>query len=156
PPTLKLAEGAITFEVDPLYERMHALMPVAGERYLLAATSEKRNTGKPTRLLWGVLGAKKALGEQHLPSGEVVVDYDPKTHRVLSYTDAFVNPAMQKEDGAILSVWEVLPTDRVATAVVRWKTECGYAGDEKWAGFVNGNLVVHRDSRAHVTAWDLT
>jgi hypothetical protein len=56
----------------------------------------------------------------------------------------------------MLTLWEVLPTDKEVKPVVRWNVRAADSGPgtEPWARLIDGNLVVHRYAENEYVVWD--
>lgn len=144
-----LVQGGYGFPMASVFDQLGAVLPLGGAGSLLLAAVENRAGDAPTRLLWANLQKQELAGQQLLPAGEVVLDYHPPSHRLLTYhDDRQLSELMQ------LTVWEVLPTDKDVKAVIRWQAPAKWV-HEPWGRLIDGNLVLHRTNAQEYAAWDL-
>lgn len=155
PSYLKLKQGGVAFPVA-FFGKIGAILPVGGgDGWVLTAVPDGTPGGAlPTRLLWISLERQKVESELLLPPGELVLDYHPPSHRLLT--------ASKVEDGALttarkaaLTVWEVLPTDKRVEPVVRWRIEADRGGlQDLWARILDKRYVAQRGSNHEIIVWD--
>jgi len=155
PAYLRMKHAGAAFPAEDMRDRVGAVLPVGGpEAWLLAAVERggfREDT--PTRLLWASLAQKKIKGRQLLPPGEIVLDYHPPSHRLLTY--ALVKTGSDPRGTAALTLWDVLPSDGLVQPVVRWNAEpSGGRPHDPWARLVDGNVVLHQWTRHEFVAWD--
>lgn len=153
PGYLKLTQGGLGFPTDDFADRIGAVLPIGGpDAWLLAAVEDPRQE-RPTRLIWVSLKRQKIEGKQLLPPGEIVLDYHAPSHRLLTY--ALLKGAGDPWGSPVLTLWEVLPTDKQVNPIVRWN-----ANPDKdrphtpWARLVDGDTVVHRWKSHDLAIWD--
>jgi hypothetical protein len=158
PSYLKLKQGGVGFPKIGFFEKIGAVLPIGGkDSWLLAAVEDGTpSDAQPTQLIWASLVRQKIGGRQLLPPREIVMDYYPPGHRLLTY-GAVGNPqehwGFDKQHA--LTLWEVLPTDKQVKPIVRWETPLQeHARDVLWARMVNSNIVVQRLSEQEIVAWD--
>ena len=155
PTYLRLKQGGVGFPLEDFFDRIGAVLPVGGpDGWLLAALENATPGGNlPTRLLWASLTRQKIEGRQLLPPGEVVADYHPPSHRLLTYGRTDDDQGKKR---LALTVWEVLPTDKEVTPVVRWIADKGRASTKNpWARLVDGTTVVQRIDRHEFVGWSV-
>ena len=101
---------------------MGAVVTIGGkESWVLAAVEGcQLQTTSPTKLLWVSLAQRKVAGRQLLPPAETVLDYYPPAHRLLTYATVKAKGEPPFAETAVLTLWEVLPTDKQVKPVVRW------------------------------------
>jgi SLA1 homology domain 1, SHD1 len=136
----------------PNYQRLKEggfSFPVGGRGSYVLGVVENATPGGalPTRLMWAALEEKKLAGRQLLPSGEVVMDYHAASHRLLTHN--------MVDEQQVLSVWEVLPTDKEVKPVVRWNGDGGEWVVDPWARMVDANTVVSRFKKQLYVGWDI-
>jgi hypothetical protein len=155
PEYLKMTQGGASFPVGDAADRLGAVLPIGGPDGWLLAAVEKTHASAdvPTRLLWASLTRQRIEGQQLLPAGEVVLDYHPPSHRLLTYSE--VASEGSAGDKAVLSLWEVLPADRVVTAVMRWDASTKEHARDPWARLIDGNLVLQRRGDHEIVLWDV-
>jgi hypothetical protein len=107
-------------------------------------------------LVWASLAQQKIKGQQSLPPFEVVLDYFPPGHRLLTYSAGSESTfAGGGKRAATLTLWEVLPTDKQVKPVVRWSVPSDEHGnDVVWARLVNKDIVIQRTAQHDLVAWD--
>lgn len=157
----KLKQGGIGFPTEPVLERVGVVLPVGGNDSLIMAAVEYERLGKekPNTLWWASLSSQKVIGKQLLPPKELVLDYHPRSHRLLTFSSLST-----KEDRwgkPALTLWEVVPTDNVIKAIVRWDID--FLGRDKqgnsdnytpWARVLDGNLILHRLRDHEFVVWN--
>jgi len=155
PAYLRMKHAGAAFPAEDMRDRVGAVLPVGGpEAWLLAAVERQGfREDVPTRLLWASLAHKKIEGRQLLPPGEIVLDYHPPSHRLLTY--ALVKTSVDPWGKAALTLWEVVPTEGLAQPVVRWNAEPSRGRPhDPWARLVDGNIVLHQWTHHDFVAWD--
>ncbi len=158
PGYLALKQGGVGFPMNDIFDRVGALLPVGGENILLLAAVENQNPSAPTptRLKWASLKDKKVVAEQLLAPGELVLDYHPPSHRLLTISSRSGAFMMQQEPIA-LAVWEVSTEDKTLKPIARWQSDTGATGPnlDPWARLVDGDTVIHRWSDHELVAWSI-
>jgi hypothetical protein len=153
----KLKQGGVGFVREGFFDRLGAVLPVGGaESWVLAAIEDETpGEAKPTRLLWASLVAQKINGRQLLPPRELLLDYHPRSHRLLTFSSL-----RTKDDpwgSPTLTLWEVVPTDTSVKPIVRWDIDFGTWKNDHyapWARLVDGNVVVHRLADHEFVVWN--
>jgi len=161
PAYMVLPQGGVGFGKHYEDEQFGLIQPIGGPDGLVLVSAEypvdprKPDEFDRTRIAWISLKEKKITKEQSLPDGEMVLDYHPSSHRLLTYRYDR-SPARFGRRKTILSVWEVLPTDESVEPIVSWEayTDEGY-DKEPWARLINGNLVLHRFADKQYVGWDV-
>ncbi|MGE0755817.1 MAG: SHD1 domain-containing protein [Pirellulaceae bacterium] len=154
PGYLQLQAGGVAFPIPSVWDRLGAIIPLGGADSWLLAAVESRETSSPvaTRMLWASMKKGELGGQQSLPPGEVVLDYHPPSHRLLTWATVSQEDAEQK----VLTVWEVLPTDKQVKLVVRWNvTPPERPVREPWGRLVDGQVAVFRWTNQEYTGWDI-
>lgn len=157
PAYLKLKQGGVGFPTDDFFDRLGAVLTVGGKDAWLLAAVENETPGKalPTRLLWASLERQKIEGRQLLPPGELVLDYHGPSHRLLTFSKE--KGEKSRDDVAVLSLWEVTPTDAKVKPVVRWKADSGEGGlHEAWGRIIDADVVLQRWKKQEYIGWDVT
>jgi hypothetical protein len=156
PSSLRMQEGGFAFPIGGVFERLGAVLALGGaDSWILAAVeSGHANAMEASKLLWVTLGKREIGGQQLLPPGEIVLDYHPASHRLLTYAE--LPGASTFERQRVLSLWEVLPADKQVKPVARWNVE----PDERptrdpWGRLVTPDLVLHRWKDHEYVAWDI-
>jgi len=161
PSYMVLPVGGVGFGKHYEEEQFGLIQPIGGPDGLVLVSAEypvdpkKPDEVNRSRIAWVSLKEKKITKEQSLPDGEMVLDYHPSSHRLLTYRYEPISGRFDRQK-CLLSVWEVLPTDESVTPVVSWEAypEDGYNGDP-WARLINGNLVLHRFADKQYVGWDV-
>jgi len=155
PAYLTMKHGGVGFVMEDFWDRIGAVLPIGGPDGWLLAAVEHQSPSEPlpTRLLWTSLERQQIEGRQLLPPGEVVLDYHPPSHRLLTY--ATVETPENRWGKSVLTLWEVLPTDKQVKPVVRWNAEPSERRPgEPWARLIDGNAVVQRWTDHDFVVWD--
>ena len=158
PTYVRLKQGGTGFPVDGFSQRIGAVLPVGGpDGWVLASVEDDSGLQPvPTQLLWVSLVRQKIESKIALPPGEKVLDYHPRSHRLLTSASQESSMGARREP-LLLTVWEVLPTDKNVTAVVRWDTADGTPGERSsWARLTDGNTVLQCLHDQEYVAWDLS
>lgn len=153
PAYVTLKQGGTAFAKADSRESITAVMAIGGpDGWLLAAT--KNESEKPSRLLWISAEKNKGEGHQLLPPGEIVLDYHAPSHRLLTYTE--YKDHKTYGNATVLTLWEVLPTDKDAKAIIRWDATVDWTKKpgEPWARLINGDVVLHRAKKHEFVGWD--
>jgi hypothetical protein len=156
PAYLQIKQGGVGFPLGEFFDSIGCVLPIGGEDSWLLASMQNGNPSEPlpTRILWASLTKDKIRGSQILAPGEMILDYHPPSHRLLT-----LSSADGKRSGwgpAVLTVWEVLPEDKAATPVVRWHAApTSDRPSDPWARFVDGDIIVHRWGRHEIVAWSV-
>jgi hypothetical protein len=156
PAYLQIKQGGVGFPLGEFFDSMGCVLPIGGEDSWLLASMQNGNPREPlpTRILWASLAKEKIRGSQILAPGEMVLDYHPPSHRLLT-----ISSADGKRLGwgpVVLTVWEVLPEDKAATPVVRWHASpTDDRPGDPWARFVDGDIIVHRWGKHEIVAWSV-
>lgn len=161
PSYLVIPQGGVGFSKHYEEEQFGLIQPIGGPEGLVLVSAEypvdprKLDEVNRTRIAWVSLKEKKISKEQSLPDGEMVLDYHPASHRLLTYRYGPTSGSFGNRK-CVLSIWEVLPTDDSVTPVVSWEAypEDGYNGDP-WARLINGDLVLHRFANKQYVGWDV-
>ncbi len=109
--------------------------------------------GQSLANIWAALEEGKVKGRQLLPPGEVVLDYHARSHRLLTY--ASVKSEGDAWGKPVLTVWEVLPTDKQVKPIVRWNAASKSSPSDVWARMIDGNTVLHRWQKQQYVGWDI-
>ncbi len=156
PAYLQIKQGGVGFPLGEFFDSIGCVLPIGGEDSWLLASMQNGNPGDPlpTRILWASLTKDKIRGSQVLAPGEMILDYHPPSHRLLT-----LSSADGKRSGwgpAVLTVWEVLPEDKSATPIVRWHAApTDGRSRDPWARFVDGDIIVHRWARHEIVGWSV-
>lgn len=161
PSYMVIPAGGVGFGKHYEEEQFGLIQPIGGPDGLVLVSAEypvdprKPDEFDRSRIAWISLKDKKISKEQSLPDGEMVLDYHPASHRLLTYRYARDGGRFGRRK-CLLSIWEVLPTDDSATPVISWEAfpEDGY-DKEPWARLINGNLVLHRFADKQYVGWDV-
>ncbi|WP_165698604.1 SHD1 domain-containing protein [Bremerella volcania] len=161
PSYMVIPQGGVGFGKHYEEEQFGLIQPIGGPDGLVLVSAEypvdprKADEFDRTRIAWISLKEKKISKEQALPDGEMVLDYHPASHRLLTYRYKRISGSFGRRK-SILSIWEVLPTDESMTPIVSWEAypEDGY-DKEPWARLINGNLVLHRFADKQYVGWDI-
>jgi hypothetical protein len=145
-----LVQGGYAFPTAGIHDRLGAVLPLGGAGSLVLAAVESGLGDSPTRLLWANLEKQELEGQQLLPAGEVVFDYHPPTHRLLTFqNDRELGQVMQ------LTIWQLLPAAKTVVPVIRWQAPAKWV-HEPWGRLVDGNIVLHRTDAQEYVGWDVT
>ncbi len=161
PSYMVIPQGGVGFGKHYEEEQFGLIQPIGGPEGLVLVSAEypvdprKLDELNRSRIAWVSLKEEKITQEQPLPDGEMVLDYHPTSHRLLTYRYAPSSGRFGNRK-CLLSVWEVLPTDKSVTPVVSWEAypEDGY-NDEPWARLINGDLVLQRYDNKQYVGWDV-
>ncbi|MBA2116237.1 SHD1 domain-containing protein [Bremerella alba] len=161
PSYMVIPVGGVGFGKHYEEEQFGLIQPIGGPDGLVLVSAEypvdptKPDEVNRSRIAWVSLKEKKITQEQALPDGEMVLDYHPASHRLLTYRYKPVGGRFGRRR-CVLSIWEVLPTDTSVTPVVSWEAypEDGY-NDDPWARLINGDLVLHRFDNKEYVGWDV-
>jgi len=161
PSYLVIPPGGVGFGKHYEEEQFGLIQPIGGPDGLILVSAEypvdprKPEEVNRSRIAWVSLNERKITKEQSLPDGEMVLDYHPASHRLLTYR---YEPTVSRfgRRKCILAIWEVLPTDESVTPVVSWEAypEDGF-NSEPWARLINGDLVLHRYDDKQYVGWDV-
>lgn len=89
PTYAKVTPARVAIPAQGLQEELTAVMVVGGpDMWVLCAFAGPELMDVPSRLVWASLERQKAEGQQLLGPGEVVLDYHPVSHRLLTYKEA--------------------------------------------------------------------
>jgi hypothetical protein len=150
--SLTLGEGGSAFEVGNLFDKIGAIIPLGGsDQWLLASleSSWSREESKlPTRLMWVSIKKAKMKRMHPLTPGVQLKDYYAPMKLALTYDSQVTKP--------ILSLWKSEPGETKAKLMLSWYGSQNSKGsrDESWARFINDRIVVFRDSKRNLIAWD--
>jgi hypothetical protein len=158
-----LQQGAAAFARRDFFDERERVVPIGGNDSLVLASVQNRGTHDEATayLVWASLAKQQVVGQQLLPPGEVLLDYFPPAHRLLTYTTVETSSRKSLDDATlVLTLWEVLPNDKQVKPIVRWDSGNvghGNANPHIWARLVNGNIVVQVTESGferHVVAWN--
>ena len=145
PTSVCAVQGGAAFATEDFIDRPGSLLPVGGADCWLFALleSSKHCRVNPTRLLSVPLARKKLEARKTLPAGEILIGYNAKIRRAHTKSDA-----EQGSSSAVLTLWDVSPTDKVAKPLVRWhnpgKDQHGFA---LWARILHDGSVLRRRNK---------
>ena len=90
PKYILLQPGSATCSTAGFFDEVATVLSIGGKDSLVLAALEEGMPGRsnPTRLLWASLTQQKIVGQQSLPPSEIVLDYFPPGHRLLTYRGA--------------------------------------------------------------------
>jgi hypothetical protein len=160
PTYVKLKQGGVGFPAEDFFDELVAVMPVGGPDSWLLAAVENHTPGNPlpTQLIWASTVRQKVERRQLLPAGEIVLDYYPPGHRLLTAATVDASGVATKhprEGTHTLTLWDVLPTDAKAVPVVRWEAPFKSIGSQSmWARLADKNTVIQRRNKQEWVAWD--
>jgi len=155
PDYMRLKEGSVVFPKPDDSDELSLVLPIGGpDAWLLTALSNERDDNFPTRLIWASIAKRKISSVLMLPVGEVVLDYHPRSHRLLTYNQ-IKSEDIGFDKQIALTLWEVLPTDEAITPVMRWDgSASNKRWDKPWGRIIDGNLVLHRRDKQEYVCWD--
>jgi hypothetical protein len=158
PRYLKLKQGGAGFSMVNHFEAVGAILAVGGPDSWLLVSVEDFSGLNPsvTRLLWISTTRQKVEGRQLLPPGELVLDYLPPCHRLLTYSIFKDAKSELLGKAGTLTLWEVLPTDKAVQPVVRWDIgKYDPAGKPPWARLIDKDIVVQWSRSRELTVWNV-
>ena len=130
-----LKEAGMLVKKQDAYATVDAVLPVGGPRKLLMlglsrlTLPEQNNLGA---VLWLSLEEQKVLGKLYLPSGEQVIDYAPAFGRLLTVADRPEEGFGGLKSGDVsLTLWDLPPGGKQATALARWRTMLSSSSTER-------------------------
>ncbi|WP_158545354.1 SHD1 domain-containing protein [Bremerella cremea] len=160
PSYMKLKEGGAAFGRLGDFsdgEEFGVIIPVGGPDSLVLASAERhpRKGEATTRLIWVSIADNKIAAQQKLPPEEYVLDYHPPSHRLLTYSYIDGETLGSKKKIA-LAIWEVLPTDEMATPIVRWEAHpLEGTSVDPWAQIIDGRIVLQRWDKGEYVGWNV-
>lgn len=158
PASMKMKQAGVAFPVKDSWDRLGGIIPLGGPESGLLAVVEGTSSfhPRPTQLLWASLGKQKIIGQQTLPAGEIVLDYDTASKRLL--TGVVDKPEGDDWGKFTLSLWEVAYNDKQPKPIIRWQANPNdrfHIPREPWARLLDGKTVLHRWKDQEYVVWDI-
>ena len=143
-----LKEAGMLLEEQGMHQTVDAVLPVGGPNKLLMlglsglALQKQYDLGA---VFWLSLEQQKVLGKVYLPAGEEVIDYAPAFGRLLTVADRSDEGfGMGKGGNVSLTLWDLPPGGKKATALGRWRTMIGtFSKEKQQARIVSEDLVIY-------------
>ena len=158
PKYLKIQQSGVSFPLNSDFgvEDFIGYVSLIGGKdawALAALESSGSKSSAPTRLLWASLSRKRIEGQQLLPPSEVVLDYYPPGHRLLTCQ---LSEEAWKGGGAVsLRLWDVLPTEKKVKPIVCWDVHTSEHGRTVlWARLASEDIVIQKMGEHDIVAWD--
>lgn len=150
--SLTLSEGGSAFEVGNAFDKIGAIIPLGGsDQWLLASLESSAGSEKsklPTRLMWVSVKKSKMSRMHPLSPGVRLKDYYAPLKLALTHDPHSPKP--------VLSLWKSEPGIEHGKLILSWYGSeiTQRTSDASWARFASDRIVVFRDSKRNLIAWD--
>jgi hypothetical protein len=157
-PGRNLVAGSVRLERRDPFDRVGRVIPVGGTAAVVLVAIENSTPGRPlpTRLVWVSMKSQSVIAEHPLATAEIVLDYHPILERLLTVSrEKFTAEGAARQ---VLTLWDVAPGRKSATAWLAWKAPCGDGqplARNAWGRIVDDTLVLHQSSREEFSCWDI-
>ena len=155
-PGLTLVDAEVAIPREDHFDRIGRVIPAGGGTVVVAVENATPGRPLPTRLVWVSLGKKSIVANHKLASADIVLDYHPLLERLLTVSrEKFTAEGAANQK---LTLWDVAPSRRGATAWISWKAPCGDGqplARQPWGRIVDDTLVLHQSSREEYACWDI-
>jgi hypothetical protein len=149
-------DGLASIPREDHFDRVGRVIPVGAGMVLVAVENTTPGRPLPTRLVWLSLEKQAILSARSLPSADLVLDYHPVLERLLTMSrEKFTAEGAANQK---LTLWDVSPTRKEATAWLTWKAPCGDGkplARHPWGRIVDDTRVLHQSSREEYSCWDI-
>lgn len=138
-------------------QELVAIIPVGGPDQLVLVSVREDNFFNdgvkfPSQLYWASLKQKKIIGTVFVTSEDYVLDYDPRSKIMVSYSQGERHGF---NDGGVMTAWRLNPGDSKAEPIVRWNASLGWRLWSYYAKVINERVILAKTDRHVYTAWDI-
>ncbi|MFN7840870.1 MAG: SHD1 domain-containing protein [Pirellula sp.] len=133
-----------------------AAIPVGGPEQLVLLTAREDNFHNrgvqfQSQAYWVSLKQKKMIGSVALTPEDYVVDYDPRTKRLLSIHS---NPMRLKDVEDCVTLWSLKPGDSQAEPLQRWAASFDLYDRSRFGKLISEDIVLTKAGRQTYVAWN--
>jgi hypothetical protein len=137
-------------------QKIVAAIPVGGPEQLILMTARENNFHNrgvefQSQAYWVSLKQKKMIGSVALTPEDFIVDYDPRTKRLLSIHS---DEMRGKGDQGTITLWSLKPAETQADPLMRWGIEVDVFDRSHFAKLITADLVLTKAARHTYVAWD--
>ncbi|MCU0706936.1 MAG: SHD1 domain-containing protein [Pirellula sp.] len=137
-------------------QQIVAAIPVGGPDQLVLMTARENNFQNrgvefQSQAYWVSLKQKKMLGSVALTPEDFIVDYDPRTKRLVSIHS---DEMRGQGDQDTMTLWSLKPGDTQAEPLMRWAISVDVFDRSHFAKLITADLVLTKAARHTYVAWD--
>lgn len=137
-------------------QELVAVIPVGGPEQLVLLTAREDNFTNQgvefqSQAYWVSLKQQKVIGTIALPPEDHIVDYDPRSKRLLSIHR---NRLGQNQDTESITLWNLKPGDTQAEPVVRWEVQFAPQIRDLFCKIINPELVLAKTEPQTYKVWN--